>query len=219
MKTSDQRGFLFCNSCIAAIIVPCDSPFNYSTILNNLTNRLYVIMIMIKTLISLLFLTCLTFYTGNAQGKHLGPGDTIPSFSLKDQDGKTFNSIDFIGKNILVVYFYPKDESAVCTKEACSFRDNYTEFTKAGAVVVGINQASVETHKKFQQHHNLPFILLSDPGNNTLKKFGVRSKFFLTGRETFVIDKKGKIVFRFDSFTKGKEHQEEALKVIRKMNQ
>ncbi len=170
-----------------------------------------------KTSILLLAFFCV--YTSSAQEKHLAPGDSLPSFSLKDQDGKTFNSADYVGKNILVIYFYPKDESAVCTKEACSFRDNYTEFTKAGAIVVGINQASVETHKKFQQHHNLPFTLLSDPGNNVLKKFGVRNKFFLTGRETFVIDKAGKIVFRFDSFTKGKEHQEEALSAIRKMNQ
>ena len=174
---------------------------------------------MIRTLIIIVFFSCLTYFSSNAQQKHLGPGDTIPSFSLKDQDGKIFNSADYTGKNILVVYFYPKDESAVCTKEACSFRDNFTEFTKAGAVVVGINQASVETHKKFQQHHQLPFILLSDPGNIVLKKFGVKGKFFVTGRETFVIDKTGKIVFRFDSFTKGKEHQEEALKVIRNMDQ
>lgn len=186
--------------------------------MNNLARHICVMIIM-KTFIFILFFSCIALYTGNAQPKHLGPGDTIPSFSLKDQDGNTFNSLDYIGKNIVVVYFYPKDESAVCTKEACSFRDNYTEFTKAGAIVVGINQASVETHKKFQQHHQLPFILLSDPGNAVLKKFGVRSKFFVTGRETFIVDKTGKIVFRFDSFTKGKEHQEEALKVIKKLNQ
>lgn len=155
---------------------------------------------------------------GHAQQKHLNVGDTIPSFSLKDQNNKLFNSADYTGKNIMVIYFYPKDESAVCTKEACSFRDHFTDFTKACAIVVGINQASAETHKKFQQHHNLPFILLSDPGNKVLKQFGVKNKFFVTGRETFVVDKTGKIVFRFDSFTKGEEHQEEALRVIKSLN-
>ena len=152
-----------------------------------------------------------------SQQKHLGPGDSISNFSLQDQDNNTFHSADHVGKNIMVIYFYPKDESAVCTKEACSFRDSFTEFTKAGAIVIGINQASVETHKKFQQHHNLPFILLSDPGNKILKQFGVKNKFFVTGRETFVVDKTGEILFRFDSFTRGKEHQEEALKVIKSL--
>lgn len=170
-----------------------------------------------KAFLFFLLSVSLLDYAGHAQ-KHLDMGDTIPFFSLQDQDNKTFKSTDYTGKNIMVIYFYPKDESAVCTKEACSFRDNFTEFTKAGAIVIGINQASVETHKKFQQHHNLPFILLSDPGNKVLKLFGVRSKFFVTGRETFVVDKTGKIVFRFDSFTKGKEHQQEALKVIKNLN-
>ncbi|MEJ0102790.1 MAG: peroxiredoxin [Bacteroidota bacterium] len=172
-----------------------------------------------KRFITISFSLILFFQHGNTQSKHLGIGDSIPAFSLQDQDGKIFNSTDYSGENILVIYFYPKDESAVCTKEACSFRDNYTEFTKAGAIVIGINQASVETHKKFQAHHNLPFILLSDPGNKVLKLFGVKNKFFVTGRETFVIDKTGKIVFHFDSFTKGKEHQEEALKFIKNLNQ
>jgi peroxiredoxin Q/BCP len=171
-----------------------------------------------KSFVLLSFIALFFYHSCFAQEKHLSPGDTIPSFSLQDQDNKTFNSADYTGKNILVIYFYPKDESAVCTKEACSFRDNFTEFTKAGAIVIGINQASVETHKKFQQHHNLPFILLSDPGNKVLKLFGVKGKFFVSGRETFVVDKAGKIVFRFDSFTKGKEHQEEALKVIKSLN-
>jgi peroxiredoxin Q/BCP len=171
-----------------------------------------------KVVVILIVSVPILFSLANAQQKHLNAGDTIPSFSLQDQDNKTFNSTDYIGKNTMVIYFYPKDESAVCTKEACSFRDNFTEFTKAGAIVIGINQASVETHKKFQQHHDLPFILLSDPENKVLNLFGVKGKFFVTGRETFVVDKTGKIVFRFDSFTKGKEHQEKALKVIKDLN-
>lgn len=156
-----------------------------------------------------LFLAC------KAQHKPLTVGDTIPSFSLKDQNDSLFNIADYIGKKILVVYFYPKDESSVCTKEACSFRDSYSDFTNAGALVVGINSGPVESHRHFQLNHQLPFTLLSDPGNKVLKLFGVKSKFLMSGRETFVIDKTGKIRFTYDSFTNGPAHEAEALKFIK----
>ncbi|HVY75245.1 MAG TPA: peroxiredoxin [Puia sp.] len=156
-------------------------------------------------------------FPARAQHKPLQVGDSIPLFSLKDQHDSLFNVADYIGKHILVIYFYPKDESSVCTKEACAFRDSYTEFTKAGALVIGINAAPVSTHRKFQENHQLPFILLSDPDNKVLKQFGVKSKFFISGRETFVVDKSGKIRFTYDSFTNGPAHEEEALKAIEKM--
>lgn len=152
-----------------------------------------------------------------AQNKHLAVGDPVPEFSLKDQQGNQFDSRDYVGKKILVIYFYPKDETSVCTKEACAFRDSYTDFTKAGAMVVGINSGSVESHKSFGEHHHLPFTLLSDPGNKVLKLFGVKSKFFITGRETFVIDLKGRIAYTFNSFTQGQEHSEKTLEFIRQM--
>ena len=98
-----------------------------------------------------------------------------------------------------------------CTREACSFRDQYDKFMKAGAMVIGVNSGTVESHKKFIQNHNLPFTLLSDPDNKVLKMFGVKSKFFITGRETFIVDLSGKIVFTFDSFTNGPAHEKEAL--------
>jgi peroxiredoxin Q/BCP len=90
-------------------------------------------------------------------------------------------------------------------------------FNNAGAMVIGINSGTVESHKKFIQNHRLPFTLLSDPGNKVLKLFGVKSKFFISGRETFVIDKTGKVVFTYDSFTKGAAHEKEALQFIEKM--
>jgi peroxiredoxin Q/BCP len=155
---------------------------------------------------------------GSAQ-KHLVVGDTIPSFILKDQDGKDFEVKDHIGKKILVIYFYPKDESAVCTKESCSFRDSFADFEKAGATVIGINYGSVESHKSFQQNHQLPFVLLSDPDNKVYKLFGVKKKFMFTGRETFVVDKNGKIVFAFDSFTNGPEHSRKTLEFIKQMKE
>ena len=156
-----------------------------------------------------LFLAC------KAQHKPLTVGDMVPSFSLKDQNDSLFNMADYIGKKMLVVYFYPKDESSVCTKEACSFRDRYSDFTNAGAMVVGINSGSVDSHKHFQLNHQLPFPLLSDPGNIILKLFGVKNKFMISGRETFVIDKTGKIRFTYDSFTNGPAHEAEALKFIK----
>lgn len=153
----------------------------------------------------------------HAQGKTLRIGDTIPVFSLRDQHDSLFNINDYKGKKILVIFFYPKDESSVCTKEACSFRDYYSDFTKAGAMVIGINSGTVESHKKFINNHQLPYSILSDPDNKVLKLFGVKKKFFISGRETFVIDKTGKIVFTYDSFTNGPAHEKETLSFIDKM--
>ena len=151
------------------------------------------------------------------QGKSLTVGDAVPVFSLRDQNDSIFNISDYIGKKTLVIYFYPKDESSGCTKEACSFRDNYNDFMNAGAMVVGINSGTVDSHRKFIEHHQLPFTLLSDPGNKVLKMFGVKNKFFITGRETFIVDKSGKIVFTFDSFMNGSAHEKEALSFVNNM--
>jgi len=147
-------------------------------------------------------------------GKTLMVGDNAPSFILTDQDGKTFNIRDHIGKKVLVIYFYPKDESMVCTKEACAFRDSFDAFTKAGAMVIGVNGGTVASHKEFQQHYKLPFTLLSDPGNKVYNLFGVQGKMFFSGRETFVIDLKGKIVYTHEAMLQGKEHADDALRFI-----
>ncbi len=147
--------------------------------------------------------------------KTLVVGDTMPSFSLTDQDGKTFNSTDYVGKSILVIYFYPKDESMVCTKEACSFRDSFDEFTKAGAKVIGINGGTVASHKEFRDHYKLPFILLSDPDNKVYHRFGIKNTMFMTGRETLVIDLHGKIAFTYQAMMQGKKHADDALAFIK----
>jgi peroxiredoxin Q/BCP len=171
---------------------------------------------LIKFMMATLFFAGL-FPACHAQRKSLTVGDAVPEFSLEDQNDSLFNISDYIGKKILVIYFYPKDETSVCTKEACSFRDSYSDFTGAGAMVVGINSGSVESHKHFQLNHQLPFNLLSDPGNKVLKLFGVKRRFMISGRETFVIDKSGKIRFTYDSFTNGPAHESEALKFIKSM--
>lgn len=146
--------------------------------------------------------------------KRIEVGDKIPSFNLKDQNDNDFNISDYIGKNKLIIYFYPKDESSVCTKEACAFRDSYQYFEKAGAKVIGINSGSVESHKKFAQHHNLNFTLLSDSGNKVLKLFGIKNILFLTGRETFVVDESGVVVFRYRGFLNGDAHVEKTLEFL-----
>jgi peroxiredoxin Q/BCP len=145
----------------------------------------------------------------------LAVGDPMPAFSLIDQDGKVFNSADYIGKKILVIYFYPKDESMVCTKEACSFRDSFDEFTKAGAMVIGINGGTVASHKSFRDHYKLPFILLSDPDNKVYHLFGVKNVMFMTGRKTFVIDLHGKVGFAYEAMMQGKQHSDDALSYIK----
>ncbi|HEX7482762.1 MAG TPA: peroxiredoxin, partial [Candidatus Bathyarchaeia archaeon] len=92
-------------------------------------------------------------------------GDKAPDFTLPSQMGDDVTLSEFVGKKNIVLYFYPKDESTGCTKEACTFRDNYEELTKLGAEVLGVSGQSVESHKSFASHYGLPFILLSDEGN------------------------------------------------------
>ena len=117
-------------------------------------------------------------------------GSKAPLFILPDQNGKLINLNDFIGKTNLVVYFYPKDESYGCTKEACSFRDSYEDFKEAGAEVIGISADSEASHKGFAANHKLPFILLSDKDKKIANLYGVgKTMGILPGRVTFIIDK------------------------------
>lgn len=146
--------------------------------------------------------------------KTLTAGDQIPDFELLDQDGNPFSLRKQIGQK-MVFYFYPKDESGVCTKEACAFRDSFEEFKDLGAMVVGINSGSVESHKNFARKNRLPFTLLSDPGNVVLKKFGIKPVLFLTGRETFIVDEDGVILYSYRAFLNGAAHSEKALEFLR----
>jgi peroxiredoxin Q/BCP len=93
-------------------------------------------------------------------------GDKAPEFTLPSQMGDNVSLSEFFGKKNVVLYFYPKDETTGCTKEACTFRDNYEELTKLDAEVIGVSGQSVESHISFASHYGLPFILLSDEGNN-----------------------------------------------------
>jgi peroxiredoxin Q/BCP len=142
-------------------------------------------------------------------------GDTIPQFSLPDQDGKMFDINTYLGKKKMVIFFYPQDGSLNCTAEACYFRDLTDVFNEADAVVVGISGQSVESHKKFAEENRLTYSILSDNKNVVRKLFGVPTRFFglVPGRVTYVADKTGKVVYIFDSQTETQRHADEALKI------
>ncbi len=147
----------------------------------------------------------------------LAIGDAAPHFTLIDQHGNMFDSKDHIGKKPLVLFFYPKDYTPGCTKEACSFRDSYEEFTERGAEVIGISADSESSHRKFASTYKLPFILLADTRNKVRKLFKVEKALFnlLPGRETYVIDKKGKVIMVFNSMS-ASQHIARALKALKK---
>jgi peroxiredoxin Q/BCP len=168
-----------------------------------------------KSLFILVFIVFL-LQSCSAQNRQLSAGDSMPRFSLKNQNDSLINVQDYIGKKLLVIYFYPKDESWVCTKEACAFRDSITDFIKAGAMVIAINSGSVASHKEFQQKHGLPFMLLSDPDGKVSEMFGVKDG-LASERVTFIVDKTGQIVFTYNSLINGKEHVQKALEFIREM--
>jgi len=152
-----------------------------------------------------------------AKNSELKIGDSIPSFTLQNQNGDNFSIDKIVGNKNIVIYFYPKDETTVCTKEACSFRDSYEDFKELGCEVIGISSDDVESHKNFAENHNLPFILLSDVDKKVRKLFGVPNDMFgmLPGRYTYVINKKGKIILVFNSALNAQKHIDEALKILK----
>jgi peroxiredoxin Q/BCP len=142
-------------------------------------------------------------------------GDKAPEFKLPSQMGDDVTLSEFFEKRNVVLYFYPKDETTGCTKEACTFRDNYEELTKLGAEVIGVSGQSVESHISFASHYGLPFILLSDEGNKLRELYGVPSSMgIIPGRVTYIIDKKGMVRHIFNSQTQAQKHVEEAKKTL-----
>lgn len=129
----------------------------------------------------------------------LNIGDKAPGFTLKDKDGKEVSLSDFAGKKV-VVYFYPKDNTPGCTKQACAFAGLYDEFQKKGVEVIGISRDSAASHGRFAEKYGLPFLLLSDPELTAIQAYGVWQEKKLYGkttmgvvRTTFVIDEQGHI--------------------------
>ncbi len=148
----------------------------------------------------------------------LSIGDSVPIFYLKDQQGSVFKIENIIGKKPFVIYFYPKDFTPGCTKEACSFRDSYQDFQELGAEVIGISGDNEQKHGRFALKHKLPFILLSDTEGKTRKKFQVKAGLFgfLPGRETFVFDSMGKLIMKYNNI-KSSGHTQKALNTIKNL--
>lgn len=147
----------------------------------------------------------------------LKKGDQLPPISLPNQNGETVDLASFIGKKNLVIYFYPKNNTKVCTAQACSFRDSYEVFQDLGAEVIGISTDSVNSHASVANNRSLPFILLSDPGKKAMKAFGVSVRLGLfTKRVTFMVDKEGKIIHTFHSELFAQKHVDEAIKILQK---
>ena len=142
----------------------------------------------------------------------------MPEFSLKDQHGNWFHSGEHLGKKPLVIFFYPKDFTPGCTAEACLFRDHYEEFTDAGALVIGISSDSQVSHQSFALKHRLPYVLLSDPKKEVRRKFRVENRLLnlLPGRETFVVDRTGKIIMSFEGM-RATGHVNRALRALEKL--
>ena len=143
-------------------------------------------------------------------------GSVAPDFTLPSQAGEMVSLEDFFGRKPVVLFFYPKDDSPGCTREVCVFRDNFEEFGKLGAEVIGISSDSIESHKNFAVKHDLSFPLLSDEGGNIRRLYGVPKTFGLfPGRVTYVIDKVGVVNHVFASQLSVERHVQEALKALR----
>ncbi len=145
-------------------------------------------------------------------------GDLAPDFTLKDQNATDTTLAEYRGKQAVVLYFYPKDDTPVCTKEACSFRDNYESFVEAGAAVIGVSSDSVESHQSFASSKSLPFRLLADSSGGLRKLFGVpKTLGLMPGRVTYIIDKQGVVREIFNSMLFADKHVNGALTTVRSL--
>jgi len=166
-------------------------------------------------LLLVLAVIALLFLAFKPKRDKLAVGDKMPSFKLQNQEGKWVNSNSFNGKS-LVVYFYPKDDTPGCTKEACSFRDNYERFNDNNVTVIGISADNIESHKAFVSKYNLPFTLLADTDRKVHKTFGVgKALGMFTSRITFIVDDKGIVLRIFKDNINAEKHITEALKALK----
>ncbi len=189
---------------------------------------------------SLFSLICLCGLSASASGQISGPpgklevGDAAPAFTAKDDQGKGWKSTDYIGKKILVVYFYPADLTGGCTKQACGFRDDMKKLQGKDVEIIGVSGDSVRNHQLFKKVHDLNFTLLADEDGGVANKFGVplrpggSIKRTIDGKEetlkrgvtaarwTFVIDKKGKVVLK-NTKVKAADDSKAILKLVNKL--
>ncbi|HXE62633.1 MAG TPA: peroxiredoxin [Bryobacteraceae bacterium] len=144
----------------------------------------------------------------------LEPGAIAPDFELPDSTGVPVRLSALRGHPV-VIYFYPKDDTSVCTKQACSFRDRLAEFESSGTRILGISDDSTASHAKFAAKYALPFTLLSDKGGAVRKLYGVRKRFgVIPGRVTYVIEADGRVRHVYSALSESDQHVEEALRVL-----
>lgn len=166
----------------------------------------------IKLFIGLLFMVSSLF-----AGNDLKAGDQAPDFELKDSNGQVHKLSDYKGK-IVTLYFYPKDDTPGCTAEACNLRDNYSELTDRGIVVLGISYDDSASHKEFTEKYNLPFTLLSDTDKEVAEKYNAKKPIIgalVAKRITYLIGPDGKIIHIFDDVDT-KNHTRQILEVLDK---
>ncbi len=145
-------------------------------------------------------------------------GDRAPDFALPRPDGTPVRLSELTAKKTVVLYFYPKDETAGCTAESCAFRDAYEDFTAAGAEVVGISRDDTASHASFAAHHRLPFVLLSDTKGTVHDLYGIKTRLgFLRDRVTFVVDRGGIVRHVFSSQLDMHGHVTQALPIVRQV--
>jgi peroxiredoxin Q/BCP len=144
-------------------------------------------------------------------------GDLAPNFALFSETGKAVELQDYLGKKPIVLFFYPKNNTIICTKEVCHFRDNFDEFKKINNTeVIGISSDTEDSHKQFSEANKLPFTLLSDPDEDVRREYGVpKTLGIVPGRVTYVIDKDGVIRHIFSSQLNYKRHVNEALSALK----
>jgi peroxiredoxin Q/BCP len=147
----------------------------------------------------------------------LAVGDKAPLFQAPLGDGGTFDMADHVGKKAIVIFFYPKDDTPLCTQEACGFRDAYEQFVAAGAEVVGVSADTPASHAAFARKHKLPFPIVSDRDGRLRTLFGVPKLLgFLPGRVTYVIDRAGVVRLAFNSSFTAAGHVQQALDLVRR---
>ncbi len=143
-------------------------------------------------------------------------GDKAPAFRGTLQDGSEFDSTALLGKKSLVLFFYPKDGTPVCTQQACAFRDAYADFMAHDVEVVGVSGDSPARHRWFAEKHALPFPIISDPDNALRKLFGVpRALGIFPGRVTYVIDREGIVRMAYNATLAAEPHVQKALEAVR----
>jgi peroxiredoxin Q/BCP len=142
-------------------------------------------------------------------------GQSAPDFELPDQTGTPVRLSQFRGQSSLVIFFYPKDDTSGCTKEACGFRDRFEAFQAKGVRILGISSDTTGSHQQFAAKFGLPYSLLSDAGGRVRKLYGVRPTFgVLPGRATFIVDREGVLRHIFSSQFQPERHVEEALQAL-----